>query len=144
MHGVTLEECRAALQTHSWSVPQAVNHLKVSAQLHALTLKRSASLSARRHVHKVKTVALIFPMQLVFLLLSCRNHRFFKKFVVFKQVKVIRLPFSQVEQLFSLGLRSRSECEELLQRCNWNLEESSTLILESAGSHGTVSAQLNR
>lgn len=53
-------------------------------------------------------------------------------------------PFSQVDQLFSLGLRSRSECEELLQRCDWNLEESSTLILESAGSHGNVSAQLNR
>ncbi|XP_056868913.1 activated CDC42 kinase 1 [Takifugu flavidus] len=77
VHGVTLEECRAALQTHSWSVPQAVNHLKV-------------------------------------------------------------------EQLFSLGLRSRSECEELLQRCNWNLEESSTVVLDSAGSHGTVAAQLNR
>lgn len=61
-----------------------------------------------------------------------------------KHVKVIRLPFSQVEQLFSLGLRSRSECEELLQRCNWNLEESSTVILDSAGCHDNESAQLNR
>lgn len=79
VHGVTLEECRAALQTHSWSVPQAVNHLKVSAPLHALTLKRSASLSARHHVHKVKTVASIFQMQLMYLLLSSRSQRFLKK-----------------------------------------------------------------
>lgn len=68
VHGVTLEECQAALQSHSWSVPQAVNHLKV-------------------------------------------------------------------EQLFRLGLRSRAECEELLQRCNWNLEESSTLMLDTYGPH---------
>ncbi|XP_041670531.1 activated CDC42 kinase 1 isoform X2 [Cheilinus undulatus] len=68
VHGVTLEECQAALQSHGWSVPQAVNHLKV-------------------------------------------------------------------EQLFRLGLRSRAECEDLLQRCNWNLEESSTLMLDSYGPH---------
>uniref|UniRef100_H3D7Y9 Activated CDC42 kinase 1 n=1 Tax=Tetraodon nigroviridis TaxID=99883 RepID=H3D7Y9_TETNG len=71
VHGVTLQECRAALQTHSWSIPQAVSHLKV-------------------------------------------------------------------EQLFRLGLRSRGECEELLQRCNWNLEESSSLVLDSVGSHGNM------
>ncbi|KAK7881624.1 hypothetical protein WMY93_030033 [Mugilogobius chulae] len=29
VHGVTLEECRAALITHNWSIPQAINHLKV-------------------------------------------------------------------------------------------------------------------
>ncbi|XP_019122500.1 activated CDC42 kinase 1 isoform X1 [Larimichthys crocea] len=28
VHGVTLEECQAALQSHSWSIPQAINHLK--------------------------------------------------------------------------------------------------------------------
>ncbi|XP_068199727.1 activated CDC42 kinase 1 isoform X2 [Antennarius striatus] len=66
VHGVTLDECEAALQSHSWSVPQAVNHLKV-------------------------------------------------------------------EQLFRLGLRSRSECEDLLQRCQWNLEESSKLMLDKYG-----------
>uniref|UniRef100_UPI0037E82E37 activated CDC42 kinase 1 isoform X2 n=1 Tax=Semicossyphus pulcher TaxID=241346 RepID=UPI0037E82E37 len=68
VHGVTLEECQAALQSHNWSIPQAVNHLKV-------------------------------------------------------------------EQLFRLGLRSRAECEELLQRCDWNLEESSTVMLDSYGPH---------
>ncbi|CAJ1081620.1 activated CDC42 kinase 1 isoform X1 [Xyrichtys novacula] len=68
VHGVTLEECQTALQSHDWSVPQAINHLKV-------------------------------------------------------------------EQLFRLGLRSRAECEELLLRCNWNLEESSTLMLDSYGPH---------
>ncbi|TKS87504.1 Activated CDC42 kinase 1 [Collichthys lucidus] len=68
VHGVTLEECQAALQSHSWSIPQAINHLKV-------------------------------------------------------------------EQLFRLGLRSRAECEELLQRCQWNLEESSTLMLDTYGPH---------
>ncbi|KAM6971714.1 activated CDC42 kinase 1 isoform 1-T1 [Tautogolabrus adspersus] len=71
VHGVTLEECQAALQSHNWSVPQAVNHLKV-------------------------------------------------------------------EQLFRLGLRSRAECEELLQRCNWNLAESSTLMLDSYGPHRSM------
>ncbi|XP_060920383.1 activated CDC42 kinase 1 isoform X2 [Labrus mixtus] len=71
VHGVTLEECQAALQSHNWSVPQAVNHLKV-------------------------------------------------------------------EQLFRLGLRSRAECEELLQRCNWNLSESSTLMLDSYGPHRSM------
>ncbi|XP_075903529.1 activated CDC42 kinase 1 isoform X2 [Nelusetta ayraudi] len=64
VHGVTLDECRAALQSHSWSVAEAINHLKV-------------------------------------------------------------------EQLFRLGLRSRAECEELLQRCQWNLEESCRLLLDT-------------
>ncbi|XP_030254617.1 activated CDC42 kinase 1 isoform X1 [Sparus aurata] len=68
VHGVTLEECKAALQGHNWNIPLAVNYLKV-------------------------------------------------------------------EQLFRLGLRSRTECEELLQRCQWNLEESSTLMLDSYGPH---------
>ncbi|XP_047424514.1 activated CDC42 kinase 1 [Mugil cephalus] len=66
VHGVTTEECQEALQTHNWSIPEAVNHLKV-------------------------------------------------------------------EQLFRLGLRSRAECEELLQRCQWNLEQASTLMLDSYG-----------
>ncbi|KAL3040756.1 hypothetical protein OYC64_011701 [Pagothenia borchgrevinki] len=68
VHGVTLEECQAALQSHNWSTPHAVNILKV-------------------------------------------------------------------EQLFRLGLRSRSECEELLQRCQWNLEQASTLMLDTYGPH---------
>ncbi|XP_010769571.1 activated CDC42 kinase 1 isoform X2 [Notothenia coriiceps] len=42
---------------------------------------------------------------------------------------------TQVEQLFRLGLRSRSECEELLQRCQWNLEQASTLMLDTYGPH---------
>lgn len=29
VHGVTLEECQAALQNHSWNVQKAVNYLKV-------------------------------------------------------------------------------------------------------------------
>ncbi|KAA8580561.1 hypothetical protein FQN60_013519, partial [Etheostoma spectabile] len=68
VHGVTLEECQAALQSHNWSVPQAIDHLKV-------------------------------------------------------------------EQLFRLGLRSRAECEELLQRCQMNLEQASTLMLDTYGPH---------
>lgn len=39
----------------------------------------------------------------------------------------------KVEQLFRLGLRSRSECEEVLQRCQWNLEQASTLMLDTYG-----------
>ncbi|XP_061569681.1 activated CDC42 kinase 1 isoform X1 [Cololabis saira] len=70
VHGVTIEECQAALHNHQWSVPQAINYLKV-------------------------------------------------------------------EQLFRLGLRSRDECEELLQRCQWNLEQASTVLLDTYGpGHG--------
>ncbi|XP_039982242.1 activated CDC42 kinase 1 [Xiphias gladius] len=68
VHGVTLEECKAALQSHNWSISQAITHLKV-------------------------------------------------------------------EQLFRLGLRSRAECEELLQRCQWNLEQASTVMLDTYGPH---------
>lgn len=68
VHGVTLEECRAALQKHNWSIPPAVNHLKV-------------------------------------------------------------------EQLFRLGLRSRAECEELLQSSQWNLEEASLVMLDTYRPH---------
>lgn len=32
VHGVTLEECQAALQNHSWNVQKAVNYLKVRPQ----------------------------------------------------------------------------------------------------------------
>uniref|UniRef100_A0A8C6UZ64 Tyrosine kinase, non-receptor, 2a n=1 Tax=Neogobius melanostomus TaxID=47308 RepID=A0A8C6UZ64_9GOBI len=68
VHGVTLEECRNALLSHSWSVPQAIHHLKV-------------------------------------------------------------------EQLFRLGLRSRGDCEAMLQSCHWNLEEASTVMLDTYGPH---------
>uniref|UniRef100_A0AAV2L7I0 Activated CDC42 kinase 1 n=1 Tax=Knipowitschia caucasica TaxID=637954 RepID=A0AAV2L7I0_KNICA len=68
VHGVTLEECRAALVSHSWSIPRAINHLKV-------------------------------------------------------------------EQLFRLGLRSRGDCEALLQSCQWNLERASSLMLDTYGPH---------
>ncbi|XP_061777549.1 activated CDC42 kinase 1-like isoform X3 [Nerophis ophidion] len=68
VHGVTLDECQAALQSHDWGIQQAVDHLKV-------------------------------------------------------------------EQLFRLGLRSRSECEALLRRCQWNLEQASSLMLDAYGPH---------
>lgn len=38
VHGVTLEECEAALQNHSWSVQRAVHYLKVE-QLFCLGLR---------------------------------------------------------------------------------------------------------
>ncbi|XP_066523157.1 activated CDC42 kinase 1 isoform X2 [Hoplias malabaricus] len=66
VHGVTVEECQAALQSHSWNIQEAVKYLKV-------------------------------------------------------------------EQLFRLGLKPRPECVELLQRCNWNLEQASTQMLDSYG-----------
>ncbi|XP_075996483.1 activated CDC42 kinase 1 [Genypterus blacodes] len=68
VHGVTLEESRAALQSFRWSVTEASQHLKV-------------------------------------------------------------------EQLFRLGLRSRAECEELLQGCQWSLEQASSLMLDTYGPH---------
>ncbi|XP_054625531.1 activated CDC42 kinase 1-like isoform X4 [Dunckerocampus dactyliophorus] len=64
VHGVTIEECQAALQNHNWNIQKAVQYLKV-------------------------------------------------------------------EQLFCLGLRSRSECLKLLEMCDWNLEEASTQMLDS-------------
>lgn len=67
VHGVTIEECQAALQNHSWNVQKAVHYLKV-------------------------------------------------------------------EQLFCLGLRSRSECLKLLEMCDWNLELASTQMLDNYGS----------
>ncbi|KAI4901210.1 hypothetical protein NFI96_013718 [Prochilodus magdalenae] len=66
VHGVTVEESQAALQSHSWNIREAVQYLKV-------------------------------------------------------------------EQLFRLGLKPRPECVELLQRCNWNLEQASTQMLDSYG-----------
>ncbi|XP_054452357.1 tyrosine kinase, non-receptor, 2b isoform X2 [Anoplopoma fimbria] len=67
VHGVTMEECQAALQNHNWNVQKAVHYLKV-------------------------------------------------------------------EQLFCLGLRTRSECLKLLEMCDWNLEVASTQILDNYGS----------
>ncbi|XP_041804679.1 tyrosine kinase, non-receptor, 2b isoform X1 [Chelmon rostratus] len=67
VHGVTIEECQAALQNHNWNVQKAVHYLKV-------------------------------------------------------------------EQLFCLGLRSRSECLKLLEMCDWNLEVASTQMLDNYGS----------
>lgn len=67
VHGVTIEECQAALQNHSWNVQKSVHYLKV-------------------------------------------------------------------EQLFCLGLRSRSECLKLLEMCDWNLEVASTQMLDTYGS----------
>lgn len=66
VHGVTVEECQAALQSHGWNIQEAVQYLKV-------------------------------------------------------------------EQLFRLGLKTRPECVEFLQRCRWNLEQASTQMLDSYG-----------
>ncbi|KAM6953379.1 LOW QUALITY PROTEIN: activated CDC42 kinase 1 [Aplochiton taeniatus] len=66
VHGVTVEECEAALWNHNWSVPLAIRHLKV-------------------------------------------------------------------EQLFGLGLRSRTDCQDVLELCQWNLEQASSHILDSYG-----------
>ncbi|KAJ8357047.1 hypothetical protein SKAU_G00198410 [Synaphobranchus kaupii] len=41
VHGVTIEECQAALQTHSWNVQRAVHYLKLE-QLFCLGLKTRA------------------------------------------------------------------------------------------------------
>ncbi|XP_053293329.1 activated CDC42 kinase 1 isoform X3 [Pleuronectes platessa] len=67
VHGVTIEECQAALQNHNWNVQKAVHYLKV-------------------------------------------------------------------EQLFGLGLGSRSECLKLLETWDWNLEVASTQMLDNYGS----------
>lgn len=40
----------------------------------------------------------------------------------------------QMEQLFCLGLRSRSECLKLLETCDWNLELASSQMFNDSGS----------
>uniref|UniRef100_A0A452T7I6 Activated CDC42 kinase 1 n=1 Tax=Ursus maritimus TaxID=29073 RepID=A0A452T7I6_URSMA len=39
----------------------------------------------------------------------------------------------QVEQLFGLGLRPRSECHKVLELCDWNLEQAGCHLLGSCG-----------
>lgn len=48
VHGVTIEECQAALQNHNWNVQKAVHYLKAS-HLHARTHTRTP---ARTHARK--------------------------------------------------------------------------------------------
>ncbi|XP_017309078.1 activated CDC42 kinase 1 isoform X1 [Ictalurus punctatus] len=67
VHGVTVEECQTALESHGWNIQKAIEYLKV-------------------------------------------------------------------EQLFRLGLKTRPECVEILQRCSWNLEQASTQMIDSYGS----------
>lgn len=55
VHGVTLEECQAALQNHSWNIQKAVNYLKVrpppsQQDLTATTQRRRVSLLFQRLV----------------------------------------------------------------------------------------------
>lgn len=40
----------------------------------------------------------------------------------------------QVEQLFCLGLKTRLECQQILEMYDWNLEFASTQMLDSYGS----------
>ncbi|XP_071383480.1 activated CDC42 kinase 1-like isoform X2 [Centroberyx affinis] len=42
--------------------------------------------------------------------------------------------YLKVEQLFCLGLKSRTECLKLLEMCDWNLEVASTQMLDNYGS----------
>ncbi|NXD00161.1 ACK1 kinase, partial [Certhia familiaris] len=63
VHGVTTEECQAALQNHGWSIQRAVQYLKV-------------------------------------------------------------------EQLFCLGLKSRGECQRVLEMFDWNLAQASSHLLD--------------
>ncbi|XP_057680437.1 activated CDC42 kinase 1 isoform X2 [Corythoichthys intestinalis] len=45
------------------------------------------------------------------------------------------IDYLKVEQLFRVGLSSRHECEALLRRCQWNLEEAGSLMLDTYGPH---------
>ncbi|XP_077592135.1 activated CDC42 kinase 1 [Stigmatopora nigra] len=45
------------------------------------------------------------------------------------------IQYLKVEQLFRVGLSSRRECEALLSRCQWNLEEAASLMLDTHGPH---------
>ncbi|XP_027503231.1 activated CDC42 kinase 1 isoform X4 [Corapipo altera] len=63
VHGVTTDECQAALQNHGWSVQRAIQYLKV-------------------------------------------------------------------EQLFCLGLKSRGDCQRVLEMFDWNLEQASSHLLD--------------
>ncbi|XP_024861265.1 activated CDC42 kinase 1 isoform X2 [Kryptolebias marmoratus] len=51
VHGVTIEECKATLQSHNWSIPQAVNYLKVE-QLFRLGLRSRAECEELLQLHQ--------------------------------------------------------------------------------------------
>lgn len=93
VHGVTTEECQAALQNHGWSVQRAIQYLKVP---HPTV---SPALTPARVVTPLSPPSRC-PVPL------------------------------QVEQLFCLGLKSRVECQRVLEMFDWNLAQASSHLLD--------------
>lgn len=118
VHGVTTEECQAALQSHSWSVQRAAQYLKVP------------SLPARPGIQG--------PSKLVLLYLTLpsgsESRAPFCSGTLGASVSHGNITSApQVEQLFGLGLRPRVECHKVLEMFDWNLEQAGCHLLGSCG-----------
>lgn len=96
VHGVTIEECKAALQNHNWNIQNAVHYLKVRASI----CKVMERLMHRGHLLNTMLVIAGFSN-------SNNNHNYLKcsSHGVIRHVKVINdyidLPF--LEQSISSG-----------------------------------------
>lgn len=118
VHGVTTEECQAALQSHSWSVQRAAQYLKVP------------SLPACPGIQgpcKLVLLYLTLPSGSMSCALFCSG-------TLGSSVSYATSSSAlQVEQLFGLGLRPRVECHKVLEMFDWNLEQAGCHLLGSCG-----------
>lgn len=170
VHGVTLEECEAALQHHGWSVHTAVNYLKVSPSDGSADLRPAALIGSQLQPRPPPSFFYGLDHMTAAILrvpegtrappskqpnrLEVRKEEgrrslgaggrrgglLLRGGGVGVASASLSLTWSwclQVEQLFCLGLRSRSECLKLLETCDWNLEAASSLMLDSYGSAAT-------
>lgn len=53
VHGVTVEECQTALQTHSWNFQEAVKYLKVSVCFISDTKEREVLMDDERSLKQL-------------------------------------------------------------------------------------------
>lgn len=117
VHGVTTEECQAALRSHSWSIQRAAQYLKVP------------PLPACPGIRGLKTGSAV-PDPLLWLWTLSPS-------ILIPLAPVCLMATSpsapQVEQLFGLGLRPRVECHKVLEMFDWNLEQAGCHLLGSCG-----------
>lgn len=118
VHGVTTEECQAALQSHSWSVQRAAQYLKVP------------SLPACPGIQGPCKLVLLY-LTLPSGSMSCAL--FYSGTLGSSVSYATSSSAPQVEQLFGLGLRPRVECHKVLEMFDWNLEQAGCHLLGSCG-----------
>ncbi|XP_057710801.1 non-receptor tyrosine-protein kinase TNK1 isoform X4 [Corythoichthys intestinalis] len=127
VHGVTIEEARAALQRNDWNPPRAEQQLKASARKRrdfwgqfSQTPKRDEG--PRRSVFDGAFVGTIFRKR--------------------PSVKVSLTAASlQLEQLYSLSLCSKEDCLRILARYQWNLQLASRYLIRWSRDDRSASAE---